>query len=388
MGNIEGGSAGASGISQVGGGALGDVEGGKSHSDGGNADQVHDAEASGSAGSFAGDMGLAGELNLPNVCSLMATAGCGSRPDTEGPVETPSGELNVNKFGGWTPIPGLGTFASGPAALTRGSTILDVYARGTDNSFWQNFAFTTNGVDWNWLGWQPFGSGFSGKPGATTWGPTRDAVAVAGRATSDHIFVEAVLPPGLFKSWAAVRDDVFVKDPAITYSQPYLFLFALKSNGFLYFSKNDTTTGYDPNNWTAWAFIPNGTLASEPTAATANGQIFVTARGTDDKFWITSSANQGASWTLFRPIPSSMTFAFGPALVSSPNGQLNIFGTALGTGQVWNSTSNDSGGTWTTFLSLGGPILDGPSAASPDNGTIRIFGRGIDSDIWYNMYQE
>jgi hypothetical protein len=160
----------------------------------------------------------------------------------------------------------------------------------------------------------------------------------------------------------------------------------------MYFSKNDTTLGYDPGHWTPWEVIPGGVLQSEAGVAVLSGQtLLVSALGTNARYHSVRSENGGLNWSEWTIVDNgALTFSSAPALVTAPGsaGAVTLFGTGSD-GRMWTTRSLDRGTTWGTFEAV--PALrfsSAPAAVSPAEGSIFTFAVDADSAIWMDQSRQ
>jgi len=330
---------------------------------------------------------------------LAGTIGCGLSTDqsSDDPLETISSNLTASKFKGWVQVPltgaPAGLFSSGPATAARGTASVDVFARGADTAVWSNFGYTfDNWTTTTWLGWSSLGGALKGKPAASAYGPLGDQLVVAGRGTNNQAYVRVTVPVQgghpTFTDWSQVSNGNLSNEPAVTYRAPYIYVFGNGTDNKVYWSRNDVSSGFDPNGWQAWTGpIPNGVLSSEPAVASLNGALYVVGRGTDNRCYFTKSTDGGSTWIAW-VLVSTNTFSSGPALTVSPNGQLNVFAPLNGNNHMFSFTSNDGGASWGAVVDAGGNLPSSPGASSPASGLIQTFGRGTDNAIYWNRYQE
>jgi hypothetical protein len=281
--------------------------------------------------------------------------------------------------------------------VRHGSTSeVDLFARGSDGAFWTNYGYTLD--NWNttfWVGWTSLGGVFLGMPSAAPWRFAHDGIVLAGRATDYQIYVRVYNPDPNQPSWTdwapVSHGGVFSNEPAVTYVDPYIYVFANGTDNGVYWSRNDTSNGFnpDPNAWTVWkGAIPEGVLSSQPAAGTFRNVIYVVGRGTTNLYHITKSTDMGNTWSHWQTLSLTNTFSSGPALTIAPNGDLNVFGTSAVNGHMLASTSPDGGTTWAVFQDASGVLNASPAAAQPTQGLIQTFGRGTDNTIYWNRYQE
>jgi hypothetical protein len=317
-----------------------------------------------------------------------------------GQSEDTAVSLGADLAKGWKQVPVNGapggTFTSDPSVAIRGPDQVDLFARGTDNAVWENYAFTyDHWTTWTWLGWTPLDGVVLGKPSVSTWGIGQDdSLIVAGRDSSGRIEARVwklgQSVHGSWSSWSPVSDKTWTGEPAVTFQYPYFFVFAKGDDNGLYWSRNAVLNGaFDPDGWSAWsAPVPNGVLSSDAAVATSNGALYVAARDANNLYRLAKSTDKGATWTDWSSVPSSLTFASAPALTISPDGRLDIFGTADGNGELWNATSADGGISWTAFQSTGRVLRGAPAGASPTAGLVQTFGLGTDSTVYWNRVQD
>jgi hypothetical protein len=333
------------------------------------------------------------------IAGLLIAAGassCGGPNETSEEIGSVTSDLIISDFRGWNQVPQTGApglFTSGPAATTRDTASIDLFARGSDNALWANFVFTfDNWATSTWTGWASLGGNLLGRPSVATWGVQLDSLIVAARGTDNQAYVRVWRPGtghGSWTDWSQASNGVLSNEPAVAYCGGFFYIFANGTDNQVYWTRNDVTNGFNPGGWSAFTGpIPNGVLTSEPAVACWFNDIFVAGRGTTNLYHVTKSTNLGQTWSAWTMVSNSFTFKAGPALTVSPNGQLNIFGPSAANGAMYNSTSTDQGSSWGTLQSAGGNLTASAGAKSPANGTIQTFGRGTDNTIYWNRYQE
>ncbi|HEY3594279.1 MAG TPA: hypothetical protein VGL13_10400, partial [Polyangiaceae bacterium] len=288
------------------------------------------------------------------------------------------------------------TFTSSPALAIRGAGQVDLFARADDNALWENYAFTfDNWATWSWRGWTPLEGDLAGRPSASAWGIGKnDSLVVAARGSDNTARVRVWTPDptghGTWTDWSAVGNKILAGEPTVTFSYPYFFTLARAEDGGLYVSRDAVVDGrFDPDGWSAWSGpVPGISASSDAAMAMGSGALFVAVRDVTNHYQWAKSIDNGTTWSAWSVILSTETFAGAPALSISPSGKLDVFGTPMGSEQMWNATSIDGGATWTAFRSAGGTLLDAPVAASPANGLIQTFGLGADNTVYWDRYQE
>jgi hypothetical protein len=112
---------------------------------------------------------------------------------------------------------------------------------------------------------------------------------------------------------------------------------------------------WQDSGWTALPALPNGlTIKSSPSVALKGNTYYLTARGSDDQFWVTTlpnvtnSGTYGGPWTDWYPIVG--IYLGSPALTAWDRG-VDIYG--IGTdNQLYHSTM-DADGVWSNCMGLG-----------------------------------
>jgi len=321
--------------------------------------------------------------------ALLAHTACGASDGWQAEEAETIGQseehLDVSRFTGWSQIP-PGLFNSAPALVSVDSTAttLEAYGRGLDNTIYYNYFNSTNST---WQGWSSIGGQLTSRPAATIVGSTRYVVAKGGdnaiwlnRTTGGH---------SSFVGWSQISSTVFNTAPAITYSSPYLIAVARKSDNKVYWTRNDITLGYDGANWTAWDDIPIGSVTSEPSITSKSGVVVVAAKGTDDAFWIISSANSGTTWSSSWKKVGLGTFKSAPAI--SYHGS-NVELAGRGTDDfMWVATASPSTGSTSGWSQIPfGTFTSAPAmAANVGNasGKLIVVAKGQDNAFWTDKWQ-
>jgi hypothetical protein len=341
-------------------------------------------------------------LRSVGVVLLAGIAGCGAPSDqSHQGLGSSSSDLTADRFRGWTflgfnnagPYPPI--FTSGVAVDARGPITIDLFARGSDNALYYNYAFTTN--NWataNFSGWSSYDGVLLGRPSACAWGDTNQYFVVAGRGTNNQAYVRLVVPAEtdsgtLLTDWTQVSNGVLSNEPAVTVMGRYqIYVFANGTDNGVYWSHNDVTHAFDPNNWSAWRGpIPQGVLSAEPAAGAFGSTLYVVGRGTTNFYHLTKSSDGGTTWSPWAVIDASHTFTTGPALSVSPNGRLDVFG-VLSNGHMYGLTSIDGGNSWGAPVDAGGNLAASVGAVASANGIIQTFGLNTDGTISGDLYKE
>lgn len=264
---------------------------------------------------------------------------------------------------GWTSIGSAVT--SAPEAVAGSGTSGDVFARGGDNSMWQNH--------WNgsaWSGWSSLGGRLTADPGAVAQGAGRTDVFVRG---TDNQLYHVAWNGASWGAWAALGGTLSSGPGAsVQPGSPYVDVWVQGTDGQLYY-RTSTDGGATYLPWKALG----GRLTADPSAVSwAAGRIDVFVRGTDmqlyHRWWY------GTGWSAWEALGGILTSA--PAAVSCNAQRLDVFVRGTDGGlyrKSWNGTA------WTAWLALGGTWASGPAAdCRPGTTTIDLFAQGLDQSIW------
>ena len=299
-------------------------------------------------------------------------------------------------FKGWQQVPGGGVFSSGAGVAMRSSVNIDSIGRGTDNALYYQGGYSLDqGATWKWTGWQSLGGVLLGKGAITAYDSSHSSLAIAGRGTDSMAYINvcpATSPGGScnFSGWYQVPSNIiFSDDYAIVYKAPYLYIFGREYfSATLYWTRNDVSGGFSPNNWTSWTQLGTQAWANEPGAAVVDGVITLVERsGNDNKFYATQSSD-GVNYSAWKKVGDA-TFASGAGVAGWTGGQLKISGVSTGNFVGLVSTSTNGGSTWSAFESVGGGLTYSPAMWSPGPNRIEMLGIGSDGATMYrNSYAQ
>ena len=254
--------------------------------------------------------------------------------------------LKAGAWGDWTPVPGLRA-GSGPGAVLYGSAVL-LFARGEDGAVWQN-----QFVAGNWLGWISLG-------GATTSAPT--AAVRQGTSTLD-LFARGVdntlhhrlLTPGQgWTAWESISDATLGSAPSASPGAGSTVVYVRALAGHV------AQNWWNGTAWQGW-FSKGGTGKGAPAAVgVAQVGLDLYARGLDDGLYRT--IDDGTSpWQLVDPTRLSSS----PAGISDDSGHEYLFariGDALHV--MTADRAGRTSATWSNWTSLG-PIAPTPVVDAP-----------------------
>lgn len=332
--------------------------------------------------------------------SLALVPGCLGDADRGGAlVSSASNKLSASRFSGWRQLEMDGLPPGGltsALAIARGGFSSQGGAIGTDGVF--AFARGSNGEVYqtsdlgrsppSFSRWTSLEGNIIGKPAVAKL--SGSTCLLVGRGTNNQIFARAGTPfsgSQGFSPWSQVSNGNLISAPAITVTNGIAYVFANGTDNRVYFSKNDILNGYRPESWENWQLVPGGYLTSDPAAVATDGGIFVASRGSDNKYYLTISSTSGQTWSNWAAIPSSHTFASGPALVREASGRLSVLGTSAVDGSMLTASSTDDGASWTAFESAGGNLLYAPSAVALSS-VVEAFGVGTNHAPFVGSFRE
>jgi hypothetical protein len=274
-----------------------------------------------------------------------------------------------------------------------------------------------------WSGWESLGGVLSSAPGASSWGPNRLDVFVAG---TDNQLWHKWWDGSKWIGYEPLGEQLWSGPCAYSRAENLIDVFIPGPDGSI------RQRNWDGNAWSGWFNLgqwenhtPN---IDAPSAASynASSRLLVFGRGADNRMYY--KAWNGTGW-----------FDFGPAsaadVMSTPNivswGPLNIdifwrtpantvqhfwrhngpAGTAsLGgividapaastwgpnrldvfvrgaNNHLYHKWTNDGGVTWDGWEDLGGSIISAPAAVSWGPDRIDVFVRGTDNQLWHKYW--
>jgi hypothetical protein len=322
------------------------------------------------------------------IAALFSQIGCGAGDEWQTEETTAEAQeyLDTSRFQGWSQIP-PGTFNAAPAliAVNTSATVFEAFGRGLDNAINVNYYSTLTG----WIGWASLGGALTSKPAATMFNSTQRIVVAKGGDNAIWANWTAGSGHPVFQGWQPISSTVFNSAPAITYMSPYLFAVARKSDGKIYWTRNDVSAGYNHANWIAWDDIPIGSVTSEPAITAKSGRVVVAAKGTDNAFWLISSTNNGNTWSSSWSKVGAGIFKSAPAIAYHGS---NVELVGQGTDDLmWAATANPTNGTTGGWAQIPvGVFTSGPAIAAnigSASGRLAVVGKGQDNAFWINQWQ-
>jgi len=291
----------------------------------------------------------------------------------------PGGTTTFNATAGFDLTTGLGspkcalittlstplTLASAPSVNARGSGVLEIFGRKSDNSIIHR---TYNAGFGPWQAMPAITAQSS--PASVSWATNRiDVVVLNVGGSIAHSWWNA---GGSFANWENLG-CCFDSAPAISsWGAQRLDVFA-KSGTNIWHRAFDNTNG-----WLAWENV-GGSVNSAPAAVSwGSGRIDLFAKGTGNDIvhtWF-NNPNWSGLWESL-----SCCFDTAPSAASWASGRLDIFAGSGGT--LYHQFYNAG---WSGLENLSGPIGSAPSATSWANGRIDIMTLTTGSQLYHKFY--
>lgn len=261
-----------------------------------------------------------------------------------------------------------------PAAASRGPGDVHVFARGSDGALW-----TAQWDGANWAPWSSLGGELIHSPGAGTHRGMLDAVIAGGNGALFHKSSGAGDPIS-WNRWTAV-DAVLTSAPAAAGRRGGAFLDVAGrgTDQSIYFAAIDLATG----KWVPWVNIgkPGGEAArgGPAVASPLHGYVHVLVRGPRDEVWV--KHHNGREWVDWVSIGGATNA--DPVAVSTAEGTLDVF--IRGTdGQVWQRSWTSTDG-WFDWKPVAPAPAGGLAATAEGPGRIWLFA-GQGQDLVYDVY--
>ena len=249
---------------------------------------------------------------------------------------------------------GGGAVTSSPAVTSWGTSRLDLFARGPDNSLLHRW-WTGGG----WSGWESLGGVLASAPAAVSWGPGRIDVFV--RGTDDAVWHKWYA--GGWSGWESLG-GVINEAPAVSaWSPGRLDVFARGAGNSMYHR-------WYAGGWSVWEGL-GGFLSSGPAAVSwSANRIDVFVRGGEGAVWHRWYDSGWSGWE--NQGGTSKSIALAPA--STAPGLLDVYGMATD-GSLVHETWNGSGWSgWVAAPGGAGPWQFAPAAvAQPRLGHVDVF---------------
>jgi len=308
-------------------------------------------------------------MQLTNGVAYTFTVGATNRSGTttsaaSGPVTPSAGPPPppppppAPVFSSWEQAGGVLAFA--PVASTWGPGRLDVFVAGTDGILYHRF------IDGG--AWQPW-EGLPGPPGHAV---TSEASAVSPELGMVDVFVrggDAALwhrryANGQWEGWQRLGGVLAGAPAAVAVGAGRIDVFVKGTDSRLYLD------AFDGNNW-SWTG-PGGRIADSPVAVSASaGSADAFVMGVDGALWRWSTST---GWAFV-----GGRIATRPGASVRTGGVLDAFVNGVD-GRLWHWSSKSG---WEV---LGGRITTSPSAVSADGIRLDVFVRGTDGALWHDGF--
>ena len=259
--------------------------------------------------------------------------------------------------GAWTPWASLGgASASGPAAAAHGGAI-HVFTVGTDLAVYENVL-----RDGAWSGWVSLGGQATSAPAAVSRRGT-NVLDLAVRGTDNAMHHRYFQQGSGWSGWGSVGGNL-TSAPALNSQEPNVL------NTWHRGTDGQLVQRYWKGGWSDWLFL-GGVLTGAPSVISRmENHVDVFVRGSTrllyQKYW---HAGVGwTDWTLLDPTPLDST----PAAVSDRAGHVVLFGRRGGSVAVKEWTDTGGWTPWTDWGPVAPPPPPPPPTPPPPDGSVRI----------------
>lgn len=269
---------------------------------------------------------------------------------------------------GWTSLGGgLGSW---PTAGLDSNSVL-VFARGpaSPDALWYGWQSASG-----WSGWFSLGGLIQGTPASGTLRDGDPAVFARGQGTDPLMFWQYQRPTdGTWSGWLSLGGGL-ISDPVVASNQDgSLEVFAEGPTGAFWYDKE---SGPDSTSWSGWAPVSGGFFA-QPTkpgvARNTDGTLQLFGLGpANGTIWTTRQPSPGNnSWPSWSAVPNG-SLASDPVAASTADGSLDVF--ALGpNSDVWSDKQTAPGSSnWTGWVDIGDFALAVPSVRLNTDGTLSV----------------
>merc|ERR1712076_214237 len=206
------------------------------------------------------------------------------------------------------------------------------------------------------------------------------------RGHDNQIYHKYQLNDKEWSNWASLGGVYIRGGPSVIKAADVrLVLFVRSTDRAIYYKAQ---TSANSATWTSWQSL-GGRFASSPAAIlSAEGFLHVFAVGQDrtllHKFQFDNVTSAQPDWSPWQSLGGSMTSL--PSAVIDSEGLLHVF--ARGPDRaLWHkgqvAEQEPRSVTWSDWTCLGGIFSSGPSVSLSSDGTVELFGRGLDKAIWH-----
>jgi len=313
----------------------------------------------------------------------------GRSPSYDWPSQNVGGTLNVLQQGqdtsiksdsqstpastiwsGWT---GLGGSLGSEPSSGLYSNVIGVFARGPalPDQVWydEQVPFTSN-----WTGWQPLGGLTQGRPASASTKDGEPAVFALGQGGNPSMWWQYRKIDGTWSGWLPLGGGL-VSDPAVAFNQDgTIEVFAEGPTGAVWYDKEAVPNG---TTWSGWAPVSGGILfvpAKPAVGRNTDGTLQVFGLGpANGTIWTARQpAPSNNNWSSWASLPNG-SLATDPSVAPTADGSLDVF--ALGPTQAtWSDKQTSAGSsTWTGWTNVGDTGYSVPTAILNTDGTLSIF---------------
>jgi thermolysin len=261
---------------------------------------------------------------------------------------------------------GVFEMSSAPAAISRGSNTLDVFTRGSDGACWHRA--------WNgsaWTVWESLGGYIIGAPAVASWGPNRMDVFVRG---GDNQLYQNTWNGFNWSGWTPLGGVLTSSPTAVSWGSNRMDVFVTGTDYAVH------TLVWDGSRWLGWFYHGGYTFDAPAVSSRGFNRLDLFGRGTDNRLY--QKIWNGSYWTDWMLVPDGV-LASAPTAVSWDAYEIDVF--VRGTDNACYGRSFREYG-WTGWYSLGGGTYDAPAVASRSYAGLDVFVRGTDNQLYQRNF--
>lgn len=220
---------------------------------------------------------------LALAAGLSTIGACSSSPDAAEPLATSSAAVSI---GGWSGVwwdAGGTTFSDpslvGPSTIAGTPYLFTTFVVGLGSSVYYN-GFGMAGIVPMWFGWKSLGGTVYGNPSAVTGGSGSAAyTAVFVRGLGNSLYFQAATNGGDFGGWQPLGGTL-TGDPVAVQAGPWVYVFVPGIGNSVYYRRVFYTQVGNPNAYSPYVDLGDGTAFPLGVAAQANGNVDVVITST------------------------------------------------------------------------------------------------------------
>jgi hypothetical protein len=235
-----------------------------------------------------------------------------------------------------------------------------------------------------WSGWTILGGSMVGRPSVTqNW---RSALELFMRGTDNaiwHVAQNQLTNPPTWGGWQSLG-GILAGNPSVALNtNGQLEVFARGTDNALWHITQNPQSG---TGWGPWVKLGGHMVGDPAVGKNSDGRLEVFVRDTDrtlSHIWQTSPGGPYSGWESLG-VPGGLTLLGDPAVANEADGRLDVFArfTDNNLWHIWESVP--SGGPWSSWENLLGPLAGEPAVTQNADGRLEVFIKGaVDGGLWH-----